>query len=818
MSEIKAADMAWYPPPFPAQGRLPTRALLVGQHCHQQNSAERNYRQALCLAAGRRVEPPCCRTLHISLFFDGTGNNLNNDFILSDPKHPTNIARLFRAAIGTGTAGGVPTDQQTALLDGAEDGGGKYFKFYIPGVGTPFPEINDPDYSSSGLIGATMGEERINWALLRIIDVLMRVSKDPTNNGVKLSEGASRRSIGRMGTRWSRLWTGGSHNRYEEFQRLLQELAPRLKPLLLQPEPGKPKLLGIKLYVYGFSRGAAAARAFVRWLSELLPPPEKEGEKPPQCLNIGGLRLPVSVEFLGLLDTVASVGVAHVVPLADGHMAWADGTMELPDDKTFGGLIKKCVHLVAGHEQRLCFPLDSVRRADGRYPPYATEVVYPGVHSDTGGGYPPGDQGKANGEDDSLLLSQITLHDMYASAFAAGAPLKVPKAALPEGTSQDIWRSMPFDLGKQFDIDTPLVHRFNAWRELTLGLSSPAEISAEAAAKYEPPRAGVSLETAIDNQIAWLTAWRIDRYARGTMLKTPFWQRATDTEALPAVRDSARAKRNERQKEVLRMRQEQLAQQPADRLDELVLVPGVKDFDPDMARTQLSEAAKEFGKDYHDGYRIPENLAQVALDTVLQPLIFVLNTDDERQEYRRIKTDGEAKVAILFPSAGEASNAEQPAGLVRALFDDQVHDSRAWFMHATLNTREMWSGYFRYRMMYFSTACSKSLSPLVIAGDVVGFATLATGVVVSFRQKGLTGKLAGLAATGAARSLQVEVLDRITGEPVPGLPGGEQLRAFTTEPGVVVAQQKAVMAERQLAQAQAAIPAGWLEKVEAVIA
>ncbi|HDU4883017.1 TPA: hypothetical protein RFT91_005271, partial [Klebsiella pneumoniae subsp. pneumoniae] len=73
-----------------------------------------------------------------------------------------------------------------------------------------------------------------------------------------------------------------------------------------------------------------------RWLSELLPPPAAEGEKPPQCLQTGGMQLPVSVEFLGLLDTVASVGVAHVVPVADGHMSWADGTMELPDDETYG--------------------------------------------------------------------------------------------------------------------------------------------------------------------------------------------------------------------------------------------------------------------------------------------------------------------------------------------------------------------------------------------------------------------------------------------------------------------------------------------------
>ncbi|MCB7561938.1 T6SS phospholipase effector Tle1-like catalytic domain-containing protein, partial [Klebsiella pneumoniae] len=494
MSEITETHTAWVPPPFPPQGRLPGRALQVGQNCHQQNSDERRYHQELCLAAGRRVEPPCCKTLHISLFFDGTGNNLNHDFFIANPKHPTNIARLFRATIGDGTAGGV-TDTKKMPLDGVKDSGGKYFKFYIPGVGTPFPEVNDPDYSTMGLVGAVKGEERINWALLRIIDVLMRLSKDKENNSIKLSEGASRESLKKMGTSWNRLWFGGSHNRYEEFTRLLNDLASDLKPLIIQPEPGKPKLTGIKLYVYGFSRGAAAARTFVRWLSELLPPPAAEGEKPPQCLQTGGMQLPVSVEFLGLLDTVASVGVAHVVPVADGHMSWADGTMELPDDETYGGLIKKCVHLVSGHEQRLCFPLDSVRRANGKYPPCATEVVYPGMHSDIGGGYPPGDQGKANGENDSLLLSQVVLNDLYSASFQAGAPLKVPVDTLPVDLKKDAWRAMHPDLIKQFDTDIPLVNRFNAWRELTLGQTTPKTFDPEAASHYEPPAAGGSLET-----------------------------------------------------------------------------------------------------------------------------------------------------------------------------------------------------------------------------------------------------------------------------------------------------------------------------------
>lgn len=122
------------------------------------------------------------------------------------------------------------------------------------------------------------------------------------------------------------------------------------------------------------------------------------------------------------------------------------------------------------------------------------------------------------------------------------------------------------------------------------------------------------------------------------------------------------------------------------------------------------------------------------------------------------------------------------------------------------------TGYFRYRMIYFSERCSKPLSPLVLAGDLVGFATVTAGVVLSFRQKRLTGKLAGLAATGAVRSLEVAVLDQITGKRCRSCPE-EQLRAFTHEPGTVVAQQKARKADEQLARGQAALPASWLEDV-----
>ncbi|MBD3703831.1 hypothetical protein IE985_28790 [Klebsiella pneumoniae] len=56
--------------------------------------------------------------------------------------------------------------------------------------------------------------------------------------------------------------------------------------------------------------------------------------------------------------------------------------------------------------------------------------------------------------------------------------------------------------------------------------------------------------------------WRIDRYARGSMLKTPFYQRAKNTDALPAARKAAEEVRDEKQAAVLRARQNQIANQP----------------------------------------------------------------------------------------------------------------------------------------------------------------------------------------------------------------------------------------------------------------
>ena len=707
MSEIKQASVC-YPPPFPLEGRLPRRIGQVQQNILRQSEQERGYHDALCLAAGRRVTPPCCKTLHISLFFDGTGNNLNNDLYESATPHPTNIARLFRATVGAGHAGGTGHhDRAQRLTDAPGTGNGQYFKYYMPGVGTPFAEVGDLNYSTAGLAGAYFGEERINWGLLMLIDALRRTLGLPRQDNMSL-----RAAVQAMGTLPGLESIKGQANRATVFHQQLKLIEQPLRLALAQPNPGASKLLGLKLYVYGFSRGAAAARAFVSWLNTLM--------RYRPYLKLGDLDIPLSVEYLGLLDTVASVGIADILPGADGHMSWADGNQELPG----GGLVKRCLHLAAAFEQRLCFPLESIRRESGAYPVNSVEVIYPGVHSDLGGGYPPGDQGKAVGRDDRLLLSQIALHDVYADAFLHGAPLKVPPGSQPIGLRHELWRAMETSVEVEFGVSHELALRFNTWRQVTLGLPPVQQpLPTEQIERYQPLTSTTSLEQAARTQLGWITAWRIDRYAFASLKQAPFYRKASDTEAEDAARDKAKTQRNQNQAAVEKRRRQQLAIEREGRTPKRPLEPGVKDFDPDMGQTQLREAAEEFAAAYRDPDHLASSLSRV-LPANMPPLVVLrIITADARVECRQMKAAGQARVGQLFPPpAGyrshldantrgrvdEAANTHEPPGLLRALFDDQVHDSRAWFLYSL--GREPMGSYFRERMVFFGEASRRELA------------------------------------------------------------------------------------------------------------
>ncbi|RXE85244.1 DUF2235 domain-containing protein [Pseudoalteromonas sp. A757] len=132
----------------------------------------------------------------------------------------------------------------------------------------------------------------------------------------------------------------------------------------------------ILLDCFGFSRGAAAARAFVNLINEMR---EKQDTK---LAN-----KEVVFRFVGIFDTVASIG-------GDGDNyhgeLYAKDELEkaarLDLNQASAGAV---YHLTAWDERRDKFPLSSLKNKDGSLFSNHKEDYLPGVHSDIGGGYAP---------------------------------------------------------------------------------------------------------------------------------------------------------------------------------------------------------------------------------------------------------------------------------------------------------------------------------------------------------------------------------------------------------------------------------------------
>lgn len=320
--------------------------------------------------------PRCSGQVNVGLFFDGTGNNMVEDFDKPPPekrKH-SNVVRLFHTHRANRTAG--------------------FFAFYAPGVGTPFPDIGDDGQYwglNRGAAFASRGERRITWAFMQLLNAPHLFVK-----GVELLPPDQANNIARV--------LGSVDSPAAQRRTALRHWQGRLSAAL---KDQKPTVTQINVSVFGFSRGAAQARAFVNWLFEVC-------DQEAGGYTFAGI--PIRLHFLGIFDTVASVGLANLYEneVVTGHQAWADRNMRIHPG------VEQCVHFVAGHEVRASFPLDSVR-VDSSYPGNAMEIMYPGAHSDVGGGYAPGDLGVSPVTDD--FLSMITGQHMYHEARKAGVPL-----------------------------------------------------------------------------------------------------------------------------------------------------------------------------------------------------------------------------------------------------------------------------------------------------------------------------------------------------------------------------------------------------------
>ena len=325
--------------------------------------------KAAC-AANRDVprDPPgpfqdCSDVVHLAVFFDGTGNNKDVD---EGDRKWSNVARIWNSA---DRFSGEDTQSSTHVV-------------YLSGVGTPYDgQVTShwdkswvwlEDGSLAGMGGGAGGDRRLeaghDRVSARLRDVLIANARRAGGDLKKYAD----------------------QNTNTSFAGVNAALA-------------KHRLIKvINISIFGFSRGAALARAFSNQFiagCKLV-----NGE-----LTLSGY--PVRMNFMGLFDTVASFGV----PSQNATLPWEERDLIVSDK------IERCVHFVAAHELRFSFPVDLIRK-NGKFAGSWLEKTYPGVHSDVGGGY------ALKNQDIDNNYGRIPMRDMMQEAVLNGVRL------IPYGT------------------------------------------------------------------------------------------------------------------------------------------------------------------------------------------------------------------------------------------------------------------------------------------------------------------------------------------------------------------------------------------------
>ena len=175
---------------------------------------------------------------------------------------------------------------------------------------------------------------------------------------------------------WTKHWGGatgaGAKNRVNEAY----------KDLVKQFKKGD-----CKIDIIGFSRGSAEAREFANMI-------KRKGVQ----LRSGGAIIQPEIRFLGLFDTVASMGMAG-------------NGINIGYDLTIRDHIDYVAHATANGEKRLLFPLHSIHPKKGQANTAKRHGKgFPGAHSNVGGGYTNND------------LSDGALFWMWQKGVAAQAP------------------------------------------------------------------------------------------------------------------------------------------------------------------------------------------------------------------------------------------------------------------------------------------------------------------------------------------------------------------------------------------------------------
>ena len=411
----------------------------------------------------------CSTVVHIAVFFDGTGNNRDED---GATQKWSNVARMYDSA---------RTDEAAGI-----------FRIYVSGVGTKFngtaanwvdsghvwvqDNLQGMGFGGGGDRRMDSGADNVNQ---RLRDVLLANARQA---GGKLKAYADKSEA----------------KSFEEVNNALG--AHRLIKM-------------INLSVFGFSRGAALARAFSNRILG-------------KCKTEAGELVyqehyPLRLNFMGLFDTVASFGA----PAQNVSLPWSER------DLIVSPKIERCVHLLAGHEIRYSFPVDLIRK-NGQLAGNFVEKVYPGVHSDVGGGY----ETQAQKIDNNY--ARIPMRDMMKDGVESGVRMASYSALSADPMLKGLFQ-------ERFECRPETLKAYSSYMNAYGGAGGPVESQMQRHMKLLYSAYGTmfrsGIETPGDRQRGESTfkslgpkgmAWEVKNYERAVKLGR--WVRLSDTKNLYA--------------------------------------------------------------------------------------------------------------------------------------------------------------------------------------------------------------------------------------------------------------------------------------------
>lgn len=273
-------------------------------------------------------------TLRIGVFFDGTSNNTFNhekgknalEAALAKCSPQEQAALLEQCFEGT-LPGGLNNSEKNDITNI-----GKAHRLYLPPTETT-PTV--AVYVEG--IGTVKGQ-------------------DDTKTGAGADKGET-----------------SSTSRVEQACR--SQIVAEIKEQLSEILPSIECIHKVEFDVFGFSRGASAARQFVNRIDQKGDHPlvEAMANAPDIPLKAGfdwSSRDDVRIQFVGLFDTVIS------------SYLWGKRSVTLAPD-----CAERVVHIIAADEWRYHFDLTRIKNLASDLPATFTEVIIPGAHSDIGGGY-----------------------------------------------------------------------------------------------------------------------------------------------------------------------------------------------------------------------------------------------------------------------------------------------------------------------------------------------------------------------------------------------------------------------------------------------